>query len=113
MSGRPRAEAPRPGVRITNQFRKRDTMVYDLSCDRFHVVITMAARSNSDGRGEWMTEACASESAEKPAIAEPGLSREGALHAVAFTWKAKNREYGFPTLDWDAIAEALRNVRAI
>ncbi|MGH7437990.1 MAG: hypothetical protein ACRENE_20100 [Polyangiaceae bacterium] len=88
-------------------------MVYDLSCDRVHVIITMGARSNLDGLGEWVTEAFASEAAEKPAIAEPGQSRESALRAVAFTWKAKNCAHGFPALDWDAIAEVLRTVRAL
>jgi hypothetical protein len=88
-------------------------MVYDLSCERLHVTITMAARPNLDGLGEWMTEAFASESPEKPTIGEPGLTRESALQAVALTWKAKNRAHGFPVLDWDAITEALRSVRAI
>jgi hypothetical protein len=113
MAGRPKGETTRPGVRITNQFRKRDAMVYDLLCERFHVTITMAVRPNVDGLGEWMTEAFATESAEKPTIGEPGLTRESALRAVEFTWKQKNRAHGFPLLDWNAIAEALRNVRAI
>ena len=52
MAGRPKGETSRPGVRITNQFRKRDAMVYDLSCERFHVTITMAGRPNLDGLGE-------------------------------------------------------------
>jgi hypothetical protein len=113
MSGRPKSEEPGPAVRITNQFRRRDSMVYDLQCEGVHLTVTMASRANPDGLGEWTVEAFARESADKPTVVEPGLSREGALHAVARSWAAKNRVHGFPALDWEAVAGALRKVRAV
>jgi hypothetical protein len=88
-------------------------MVYDLSCDHMHVIITMALRPNLDGLGEWMAEACASDSPAKPSVTERGPSREGALRAVAGTWAAKDSSHGLPVLNWDEIANALRTVRAI
>jgi len=113
MPGRPKTEEPRPTVRITNQFRRRDAMVYDLLCAGVHLTVTMASRANPDGLGDWTVEAFVRESADKPAVVEPGFSREGGLHAVARSWAAKNRVHGFPALDWEAVAGALRNVRAI
>jgi len=120
MPGRgTRAKAPGkddgspPVARITNQFRKRDAMVYDLSYEDVRLTIEMAARDNSDGLGEWSAEAHARQSAEKPSIAEPGATREDALRAVARSWVAKQRAYGFPEMDWEAVAVAMRAVRAI
>jgi hypothetical protein len=88
-------------------------MVYDLSCGEVRLTITVAQRENGDGRGDWVAEAYAREATDKPVIAEPGPGREDALRAVAQAWAAKNRVHGFPELDWEAIAAALRGVRAI
>ncbi len=113
--GRPgsASESSRPGVRITNQFRRRDAMVYDLSCDDVRLTIEMALRTNDDGLGDWVAEAHARQSAEKPTIVEPGATRDDALQAVARSWVAKQRAHGFPELDWEAVAKAMRTVRAI
>jgi len=106
-------EISRPGVRITNQFRKREAMVYDLACEDVRLTIEVAARPNDDGRGEWLLEAHARQAAERPTIHEPGLTRKEALRAVARAWLAKGGAYGFPQLDWDAVSTAMLSVRAI
>jgi hypothetical protein len=101
-------------VRITNQFRKREAMVYDLSCDDVRLTLEISARPAGDGlKEEWHVEAFARQAPEKPTLDEPGATRREALTAVARAWIAKKGVYGFPTLDWDAVAEALLAVRAI
>ena len=113
--GRPstKDEGSRRGVRITNQFRRRDAMVYDLSCDDVRLTIEMERRVNDDGLGDWVAGAHARESAEKPSVIAPGATPDDAFRAVARSWVAKRRAHGFPELDWDAVAVAMRNVRAI
>ncbi len=100
-------------VKITNQFRSGEAMVYDLSCEDTRLTVQIARRSNDDGGGEWTAEAHARQSPDRPRIGEPGTTRGDALRALGKTWTAKNGEYGFPTLDWDLVAEALLAVRAI
>lgn len=88
-------------------------MVYDLSCNEVRLTIEMAQRPNEDGLGDWVAGAHARESVDRPAITEPGATRDDAFQAVARSWVAKQRAHGFPELDWDAVATAMRTVRAI
>jgi hypothetical protein len=102
-----------PRARITNQFRKRFAMVYDLSCDDVRLTIEVTPREAGDGHGEWAVQAHARQAPEQPTVDEAGATRSQALSAVARSWAAKRGSYGFPTLDWEAIAQALQAVRAI
>jgi hypothetical protein len=103
----------RPLVRITNQFRRGQAMVYDLSCEEVRLTIEVMPRESRDGLGEWSAEAHARQAPEKPTITEPGATRSDALQAVARSWSAKQGAYGFPALDWEAVIQALLAVRAI
>jgi hypothetical protein len=104
---------PKPSVRITNQFRKQQAMVYDLSCEDVRLTLEITSREASDGLAQWHIEAFARQAPEKPTIDEQGTTRSEALKAVARSWAAKQGTFGFPTLDWDAVADALVAVRAI
>lgn len=106
-------ETSRSGVRITNQFRKREAMVYDLSCEEVRLTIEVAQRRNDDGLGEWVVEAHARQATDRPTIHESGVTRTAALHAVARAWIGKQGAHGFPQLDWDAVSVAMLSVRAI
>jgi len=106
-------EQSRPGVRITNQFRKREAMVYDLLCDDVRLTIAVAQRPNDDGLGEWIVEAHARQAVDKPTIHEPGVTRNAALSAVARSWSAKQGAHGFPKLDWEGVSAAMLGVRGI
>lgn len=101
------------GVRITNQFRKRAAMVYDLSCDEVRLTLEVTQRQNHDGLGEWLIEAGARQDVEKPTINAPGATRTDALAAVARSWTAKQGAYGFPAVDWEAVSAAMLGVRAL
>ena len=100
-------------VRITNQFRKGDTMIYDLLCEDVRLTLEVTQRANDDGCGEWSVEAHARQSIDKPTIHEPGMTRNDALRAVARSWKGRHGAYGFPELDWEAVSVAMLGVRAI
>jgi hypothetical protein len=102
-----------PRARITNQFRRRTAMVYDLSCDGVRLSIEVTPREPSDGRGEWTVQAQAHQGPEKPTLEEPGATRSDALNALARSWAAKGGATGFPLLDWASITQALLAVRAI
>jgi hypothetical protein len=102
-----------PRARITNQFRRRTAMVYDLSCDDVRLTIEVIPRESSDGRGEWTVQAHAHQAPEKPTVEAVGGTRSEALSAVARSWAAKGGAGGFPPLDWDSITQALLAVRAI
>jgi len=106
-------DKPRPPVRITNQFRRRQGMVYDLSCEDIRLTIEVGPRENQDGLGEWNVGAHARQAPERPTIDQPGATRLDALSAVARTWAEKRGTFGFPALDWSAVTEALQAVRAI
>ena len=103
-----------PNTHVTNQFRTRGVMVYDLASEGAQVTISIApCADNLDGTGDWRAEAFARQAPERPTLAETGATRGDALDAVARAWAAKDRAFGFPKLDWDAIAFALRAVRAV
>ncbi len=115
-------ENGKPGVRITNQFRRRQGMVYDLSCDDVRLTLeftTRPAAPPSEGEpgpeaeDEWHVEAFARESPGRPTLDGPGGTRLDALRAVARAWAAKRGAYGFPMLNWDGVTEALLAVRAL
>lgn len=106
-------KAPQLSVRITNQFRRGQAMVYDLSCDQVRLTLEVSARENGDGLGEWNIEAHARAIPDQATIDEPGVTRVDALRAVARSWAARQGRHGFPSLDWEAVALALLAVRAI
>jgi hypothetical protein len=106
-------DPPNGSVRITNQFRKGQAMVYDLSCEEVRLTIEVTPIDGRDGLGEWNVGAHARQTPEKPTIDERGNTRREALSAVASAWRAKRGTIGFPVLDWDAVAQALLAVRAI
>lgn len=99
-------------ARITNQFRKRQSMVYDLSCNEVRLTIEITPSESTDG-GDWSVRAHARQAPEQPTVDHAGATRKEALSAVASAWAAKGGAYGFPALDWDAVAQALQAVRAI
>jgi hypothetical protein len=100
-------------VRITNQFRRQEAMVYDLSCNEIRLTIEIARRTDDDGMGPWLVEAHARQAAERPTIQKAGTTREDALRSVARAWTGKRGSYGSPELDWEAVSGAMLAVRAI
>jgi hypothetical protein len=104
-------EDKKRGVRITGQFRSRDSMVYDFICDNIRITISVSSSDPEDT--QWNAEAIAKQVPEALPMNGVGPSRGEAVAALAESWTSKNGAAGVPWLDWTAIREALSAVRAI
>jgi hypothetical protein len=100
-------------AKITDQFRSRSGFVYDLRCDGANLTLFIAPTEQPSEAGGWKVEARASQSREMVVIAKHGMTRRGALRAVARWWRSKERELGVPKVDWEAVEKALTQIRAL
>jgi hypothetical protein len=100
-------------TRITDQFRSRGGMNYDLKCDGARLSLMVAPRANPDDPGEWRVEASSSQSPAVAPIIRWAASRGDAVRDVGVAWSAEGVLMGLPSFDWQAVAVALRAVRAI
>jgi len=88
-------------------------MVYDLASEDVRLTLQITQRPNDDGQGGWLIEAHTRPAPEAPTVNEPGTTRDEALRAVARSWRAKDGAISYPSLDWEAVSDAMRGVRAI
>ncbi len=100
------------GLRITQQFRSRDAMVYDLRGAAGRLTLRITGRGDDDGV-EWRVEASTSTSPDAISVASSAPTRAKALHAVGQTWTATHIAQNLPLFDWEAVAKALADVRAL
>jgi hypothetical protein len=100
-------------LKITNQFRSKAGFCYDLRCDGARLTLNITQRQGVDDAGEWHVEACAKPAASDAPIAAWGQTRVDALREVGRQWSSRAGELGLPIFDWDAVATALTNVRAV
>jgi hypothetical protein len=98
-------------VRITDQFRDRRGMVYDLKCSEIRISISISA--SSEDQTDWRAEATAKLLPAPPIVCGTGSSREAAVRVLADDWTKRHASEGLPYLDWEAIRGALTTVRAI
>lgn len=100
-------------LRITDQFRSSRGMVYDLRCQGSRLTVCIAERTNTFDPGNWRVEAWTGSLSDAVVIAEWGPTKAGALSAVGRFWVEHATERGLPTFDWDSVAKALVEVRAL
>jgi len=100
-------ERDKTALRITNQFRSKGSMFYELRCDGTRLTIAVSETP----RGEWRVLAHVG-SADAESIEKSALTRRDALRAVGDSW-ATRESPEFPTFDWNAVADALQAVRAL
>jgi len=98
-------------VRITNQFRDRRGMVYELKCDG--ISVTISVWPSVEDETAWSAEVIAKLLPPPPAVCGMGASREAAVRALGDAWAGSRPAGGLPHLDWEAIRAALSIVRAI
>src|SRR5579864_9358657 len=80
-------EGKEDSVRITQQFRSRDAMVYDLRAIIGRLTLRVTGRGGDDGPPtEWRIEASTSSSPDAVVVAERGVTRAEALRAVGRSW---------------------------
>jgi hypothetical protein len=101
-------------IRITQQFRARDAMIYDLRGSAGRLTLRVTGRGGGDGPPtEWRIEASTSSSPDAVVVAEAGGSRAEALRAVGRSWNEKRLANNLPPFDWESIARVMAAVRAI
>jgi hypothetical protein len=102
-------------VRITQQFRSGQAMVYDLrgAAGRLTLRVTGFGGADDAPPQEWRVEAATSSSPDAVVVAETAATRADALQAVGRTWSQKRMACNLPLFDWESVARAMRAVRAI
>ncbi len=111
---RERDEQKNTALRIMNQFRSAGGMAYDLKCDGVRLTLLITERTSSDDTGNWRVEARGSLTSEKTAtIVEWGDTRADALASIGRKWSVASDTPGLRVFDWEAVASALRAVRAL
>jgi hypothetical protein len=103
---RGKKNAPAQRARVTSQFRERTCMALELDCEGTKLAFKMYPTAVEGGREEWRIEAVSPGRASDQPVEAKGASRREAFDQIAKSW-------GASTLDWQAIQEALENVRAI
>jgi hypothetical protein len=111
---RDRDESKKTALQITNQFHSSGGMAYDLKCDGVRLTLLIGQRTRTDDPADWRIEACGSLApGPKVSVVEWGATREDALAAVGRSWTASADTMGLRVFDWNAVAAALRAVRAL
>jgi hypothetical protein len=109
-----RNEPKSTALRITNQFHSGAGMAYDLKCDGVRLTLLISERTQPADPAAWRIEARGSLTAEQKAnLVEWGNTREDALRAVGIAWAASIATTALRVFDWEAVAAALRAVRAL
>jgi hypothetical protein len=107
-------EVEEDAIRITQQFRSRDAMVYDLRGRAGRLTLRITGRGGDDGPPtEWRIEASTSSSPDDVVVAERGATRADALREVGRSWNEKRLASNLPSFDWESVARAMATVRAI
>lgn len=104
---KPRADAPTK-LAITQQYRERHNMTYELDCAGSPLVVRVFFPAEA-GPVEWRMEVRGNEAGEAVVIDKVAATRELAFQAVRGAWPSRP----LPGYDWDGVTHVLRSVRAI
>ncbi len=101
-------------VRITQQFRSGEAMIYDLRGSAGRLTLRVSGRGGDEGPPtEWRIEASTSTSPDAVVVAEWAPTRAEALRAIGRSWDQKRLAGNLPVFDWESVARAMSAVRAI
>ena len=102
-------------IRITQQFRAGEAMVYDFRGPTFKLTVRVSGRGGEETGppAEWRVEASTSPSPESSSVAEWAPTRAEALRAVGRAWGEMRLAHNLPTVDWASVERAMSAVRAI
>lgn len=102
-------------IRITQQFRSGQAMIYDLRGTTGRLTLRVTGRGGADDEPptEWRIEAATTSSPDAVVVAESAATRADALLAVGRAWSQKRVACNLPLFDWESVARAMRVVRAI
>jgi len=100
-------------LRITDQFRTTRGMVYDLRCYESRLSVCIGPRNEVSDPADWRVEAWSGRIGEGAVVTEWGRTKALALSAAGHVWAEQTRGNSLPAFDWDAVAKALNDVRAL
>lgn len=107
--GSRKAKAP-PAVAITQQYRERHNMTYELDCQGARLILRMFFPPLSGG-SDWRVEA--RYGAEAGVVEKVAATRARALQEISEAWSELVATQALPEFDWPAVIRALQVVRAI
>lgn len=97
-------------LRITNQFRQKNSMIYDLRGDGSRLVLAIRGRDSESEPDAYCVEARSGTQTDAPSLAGWGSTKVLALQSVGAAWALRPDLAAF---DWEAIARVLATVRAV
>jgi hypothetical protein len=101
--------APAPSVKIVQQFRERLNMAYDLDCAGSPLTL----RISRGERGRWNVEARSTDAADAIVASGTADTGDAALAEALRAWNVAAQTSPRRAVDTDAVARAMRDVRAI
>ena len=114
MNAREKKTAGTPrGLRIMNQFRSKSGFVYDLKSDTDRLTIGIAPVDEADATSDWVAEARCGSRDEGTSVVGRGATRGDAVREIARAWQPRAVAHELPVIDWEAVAAALADVRAV
>jgi len=108
---KPSGDAPSKIV-ITQQYRERHNMTYELDCAGVALVLRVFFPSEA-GPVEWRMEARGKGAGEAIVIDKVAATRELAFEAICGAWPGASLPTTTPSYDWVSVTQVLRSVRAI
>ncbi len=100
-------------LRIVLQHRERDSMIYELTCNGAELDLRFTPRDESNDPDEWRLEARPGRADDAACVTEWAATRAEALRAVGLKWVSSSVTQRLPAFDWEAVATALTEVRAL
>lgn len=100
-------------LRIVMQHRDKESMIYELSCKGIELEIRMFPLEAAEEPSGWRLEARPGRALGAFCVTESAATRSEALRAIGQKWASSATPDGLPVFDWDAVARALADVRAL
>jgi hypothetical protein len=101
-----------PTIAITQQYRERHNMTYELDCAGQRLIVRVFFPVD-DASVAWRVEARTDDTPQAVVVAAVAGTREVALGDVSTAWDAASLPSGGPSFDWAAVTRAMQAVRAI
>jgi hypothetical protein len=106
--GSRKAKAP-PAVSISQQYRERHNMTYELDCQGTRLILRMFFPPLAGG-SDWRVEA---RYGDAGVVEKTAATRARALAEISEAWSALVATQAVPAFDWLAVTRVLQSVRAI
>ncbi len=100
-----------PAIAITQQYRERHNMTYELHCSGEALVLRVFFPLET-APAEWRIEARGKHGAEAVVLERSAATREQAFQAICAAWPS-SLSGSKGSYDWDGVTQVLRSVRAL